>query len=75
MAAGISQAELYELLADEDAAPRVFGAVYEHRLACARYLRDELWKLIDDPTMNRRRMRREIAVLTKRIEEHGPPRE
>jgi hypothetical protein len=37
------------------------------------YFRDALWQMLDDPSMTRRRMRREIEALAKRLEEHGPP--
>ncbi len=70
---GITQAELYQVLDDEECAPRVSGAVYEHRLACARYIRAELWKLLDDPGMTRRKLRGQIDFLCKQVEEHGPP--
>jgi hypothetical protein len=68
-----SQDALYEILHDEECSPRVHGAVYEHRLACARYIRTELWKLLDDPGMTRGKLRRELARLCKQVEEHGPP--
>jgi hypothetical protein len=38
-----------------------------------RYIRDAIWRLLDDPAMTRRRMRREIEALVKRVEEKGPP--
>jgi hypothetical protein len=52
---------------------RAWGAVYSHRQACVRFLRDAIVKLLDDPTMTRRRLRAALAELAKQVEEHGPP--
>jgi hypothetical protein len=37
-----------------------------------RYLRDEVLRLLDHPTMTRRRLRAELVALAKQVEEHGP---
>jgi hypothetical protein len=66
---GVSQRALLELLGNAWESSRLWGAIYSHRQACLRYVRDELWQLLDDPGMTRRRMRREIEALIKRVEE------
>jgi hypothetical protein len=38
-----------------------------------RYLRDAVVKLLDDPTMTRRRLQAALTELAKQVEEHGPP--
>jgi hypothetical protein len=70
---GVSQQALLELLGNAWESPRLWGAIYSHRQACLRYVRDQLWQMLDDPGMTRRRMRREIEALIKRVEEQGPP--
>ena len=52
---------------------RAWGAVYSHRQACVRYLRDAIVKLLDDPALTRRRLRAALTELAKQVEEHGPP--
>ena len=52
---------------------RIWSAVYSHRRACVRYLRDAVMLLLDDPTMTRRRLRARLVGLAREIEEHGPP--
>jgi len=42
--------------------------------ACARFLQDEVYKRLDDPTMTRSRMRREPDAIVKRVEEFGQSR-
>ena len=70
---GVSQQELLKLLGNAWESPRLWGAIYSHRQACLRYVRDQLWQLLDEPGMTRRRMRREIDAFIKRVEEKGPP--
>lgn len=50
----------------------IWGAVYSHRQASVRLFRDTVFEMLDDPTMTRSKMRREVAMVAKQIEEHGP---
>jgi hypothetical protein len=73
---GFTQAQLLEAIGAGGSSwgdMRIWGAVYSHRQACVRYLRDAVLKLLDDPTMTRRRLRAALTELAKQVEEHGPP--
>jgi len=73
---GLSQAQLLEAIGAGSGSwgdVRIWGAVYSHRQACVRYLRDAVMRLLDDPTMTRRRLRAQLVALAKEVEEHGPP--
>jgi hypothetical protein len=74
---GLTQKQLLEALGVVGSSGwgdlRTWGAVYSHRQACVRYLRDAIVKLLDDPALTRRRLRAALTELAKQVEEHGPP--
>jgi hypothetical protein len=73
---GLTQKQLLEALGITSAGwgdARVWAAVYSHRRACVRYLRDAVLGLLQDPTLTRRRLRAELAQLAQQVEEWGPP--
>jgi hypothetical protein len=52
--------------------PRIHGLVVAHRIASVRVIRARLDELLQEPGMNRRRLRDEMEKALKEIEEHGP---
>ena len=69
---GLTQAELQRDIGGAWDTPKVWGAIYSHRQACVRTIRDAMWHLLDDPKMTRRQFKRDMEALIKRIEERGP---
>ena len=51
--------------------PTLWGVVLSHRTRCLRIMRARIVKLLDDPTMNRRRLRAEIDAIVNELETHG----
>ena len=50
----MSQKELLELLKhDAPVWARIWGAIYFHRQACCRIIRDTVYEMLDDPTTTR----------------------
>lgn len=70
---GLNQAQLLAIINPSWENARVWGAVYSHRQACVRYLRDRVLSMLEDPAMTRSRLRRELLALAKQVEELGPP--
>lgn len=68
---GLSQEQMLEILKPRENM-RIWGAVYSHRQACVRYIRDAVFAMLDDPSMTRSRLKRELADIVKRVEEHRP---
>jgi hypothetical protein len=73
---GLTQAQLLDAIGISNNAwgdARLWGAIYSHRQACVRYLRDYvLWKL-EDPSTTRSSLKRLVIAQAKRVEEWGPP--
>ena len=70
---GLNQKQLLEVIDPSWENARVWGAVYSHRMACIRYLRDFVLSKVDDPATTRSALKRELVALAREIEEHGPP--
>jgi hypothetical protein len=51
--------------------PTLWGVVLSHRTRCLRIMRARIVQLLDDPTMNRRRLRAEIDAIVNDLETHG----
>jgi len=51
--------------------PTLWGVVLSHRTRCLRVMQARVLKLLEDPTMNRRRLRAEIDVIVTDLETHG----
>ena len=51
--------------------PRLWGAAISHRNRSLHVLRLRVFKLLDDPTMNRRRLRSAIDAIVEDIEKNG----
>ena len=68
---GLTQKQLLEALGVVGSSGwgdlRSWGAVYSHRQACVRYLRDAVLKLVDDPTLTQRRLRAALTELASRL--------
>jgi hypothetical protein len=69
---GISQQQFMEQI-PKDIYNRtvIFSAMYSHRLACVRLIRDTVYAMLADPAMTRSRLKRELADVCKQVEEHG----
>jgi hypothetical protein len=51
--------------------PTLWGVVLSHRTRCLRIMQARVLRLLEDPTMNRRRLRIEIDTIVKDLETHG----
>jgi hypothetical protein len=51
--------------------PTSWGVALSHRTRCLRIMRARILRVIDDPTINRRRLRAEIDAILNDLETHG----
>jgi hypothetical protein len=71
---GLTQAQLEEIIKPQSSyeGMRVWGALFSHRQACVRFLRDRVFEMLEDPKMTRSRLKHELADVVRVIEERGP---
>jgi hypothetical protein len=71
---GLSQAEIEAVIKPRQAweGTRVWGAVFSHRQACVRLLRDAVCMMLADPAITRAELRRRMVAIAKQIERKGP---
>ena len=68
----VTQDELVAKMKETWGSWQLWAPMYNHRKTCVRYLRDEVYKRLDDPTMTRGRMKRELDAIFERVEGFGP---
>jgi len=51
--------------------PTLWGVVLSHRTRCLKVMQARIVRLLEDPTMNRRRLLAEIDAIVKDLETHG----
>ncbi len=52
--------------------PDIWGAIYVHRAACLREVMELVDEMLEDPTLTRSQLRRELSDALKIIKEWGP---
>ena len=69
--ADIRGATYAQMMAHAAESPRLWGAAVSHRDRCLAILRLRLFRLIEDPSMNRRKLRAGIDAIVEDIKKNG----
>ena len=69
--ADIRGATYADMMAHARESPRLWGAAVSHRDRTLQVIRAKLYKLLEDPTLNRRRLRAGIDAILEDIRKNG----